>query len=50
MRTKTKKEETTSAEPAKFCLGLCQHEFKKDEQGRPYVKCHGCGRELGKRD
>lgn len=51
MPTKIKSQDNnTNTEPAKFCQGKCQHEFKQDENGRPYVKCHGCGREIGKRD
>lgn len=34
--------------PTLYCQGKCDHEFKKDERGIPYVKCWGCGREIGR--
>ena len=47
-----KEEKRERVEPnvvSKFCLGMCDHEVKLDlETGRPYVKCWGCGREIGK--
>lgn len=31
------------------CLGLCDREYKVvDENGKPIIYCHGCGRDLGK--
>ncbi len=45
---KNKNKEEPVKEASKFCLGLCDHEFLYDDQGRPYIKCHGCGRLIGK--
>ena len=41
--------ENKKVEEVSKCLGKCDREFKgTDENGKPIVYCHGCGRDLGK--
>lgn len=48
MNNNKKKERVQPTVVSKFCLGTCDREIKYTEDGKPYMKCWSCGRELGK--